>query len=136
MWTTVCDLASFNSHIYHRYHRDTVGLSKQELPGELSPEPNVYQENENEGGITIELDQVGPLYGPLDGTLNCDEAPAVTRPVNSNKVESNFLQQNAKFILSLTEGKQVSQVAVKEVIEGFRDIWKLEEIGYTSETES
>ena len=58
--------------------------------------------------------------GPLDGTLTRDEA-AVTRPV---KVESNFLQQNAKFILSLTERKQVSQVAVKEVIESFRDIWK------------
>lgn len=46
-------------------------------------------------------------------------APTAVSSTRHDEPEANFLEQNAKFILSLTEGKQV---AVKEVIEGCRDI--------------
>ena len=102
--------SAYNSHIY-RKHRVALGLEK---PVELEVE--VDTGHQSDYLATVELPYPGDsnseqqLHESGHQWCMCHTAPKA------------YTEQNAEFLMSLTEGKQLSQAAIEEVIEGCRRI--------------
>ena len=107
---------SFNSHVY-RHHRLDIGLLKtvESTSGLLQSNFTGIEEIE-EIPILPESEDFHSLLSPV--------SPHSHHSLQSAEVErrKKDVQENAKFIMSLTEGKQMSQVAVQEVIIGCRKV--------------
>lgn len=100
--------SAFSTHVY-RYHREEMDLSPRAGSGELrsfdqvddSPSKGIYQD------------------AMIDSSDNILAEPGFTF-IEYDPLENK--KMNAKFLLKLTEGRRLTQVALSDVIQGCRDI--------------
>ena len=104
----------FNSHIY-RHHRRAMGV-------ESTTEAEVPEENPDP---TFSVTAVsGDLYMQSPDAESTRDLPDVTPGTTGAPVQETSEVSAAKFLLRLREGRQISQVAVSDVIAGCRRICK------------
>lgn len=102
--------SAYNSHIY-RKHRVALGLEKP-----VEPEVEVDKGHQFDHLGTAEP----PYLGDTNSEQQLDEGGHQWHMCHT--APKAYTEKNAEFLMSLTEGKQLSQAAIEEVIEGCRSI--------------
>ncbi len=107
--------SAFNSHVY-REHRVALGLEKSgEIISSMNPAPSNAVQISSETALADEYEQTdGSEHGPYTSA----DQPSFSGA--SDHVE--YLKENAEFIMRLSEGRQLSQVAITDVIKGCRSV--------------
>ena len=113
-------ISAFSSHVY-RKHRTSLGLetsSNFSEPAESSTMNDLY-------AISLQ----GSVPVPLVASSSCedevDEEDYVSvSPLAAESHPNHQRMHNAVFLLTLTEGRQLSQVALYDIIQGCRRICK------------
>lgn len=108
--------SSFNSHIY-RWHRAAIGL--EHLTGEATTSQSPSHHNIS----TANSPKSRRLSEYEDDKGQHDES-SPRRVEDAFALDTTYRQTNAEFIMKLSEGRQLSQVAVDDIIEGCREICK------------
>lgn len=106
--------SSFNSHVYRR-HRVALGLEKAEA---LVVPPSPVPSNET---------QMSSLGGEHPHDEHCDgisyePESHTTRETLPPSAHVDNIKANAGFVMKLSEGRQLSQLALGDVIKGCRSI--------------
>lgn len=107
--------SAFNSHVYRR-HRVALGLEKDDVSSEVEHDPGPSHASQV-------LDE-HHFINPEDEELS-DELPDTMFASGRVALDSDnlhYLKSNAEFLMTLSEGKMLSQVAVDSVITGCRSI--------------
>ena len=109
--------SAFSTHVY-RYHREEMGLSLQTGPAELR---SVHPYDNHSFSTEIFLDAMidGSDDIMVEPETGNEAAPGLT-PVAHDPLQNK--KRSAKFLLKLAEGRRISQVTVRDVIQGCRDI--------------
>ena len=98
--------SAFNSHIY-RHHREAIGIgstTEQELESLTSP---LHSASEYEAESVA-------------AAAACNRDPPTAAPVSV--VGRNMKEEAARFLLTLREGRQISQAAIDDVISGCKSL--------------
>ena len=99
--------SAFNSHIY-RHHREAIGIdsaTEQHLESSTSTVPPVSE---------YESESVAAVV--------CDPLAVGSAPVNVEVVRRDMKEEAARFLLSLREGRHISQAAISDVISGCKNL--------------
>lgn len=101
--------SAFNSHVY-RHHRDAIGVAtiQDSTLGHSSSSAAPVQH-----GSDYEIESDSPVMPSVSATT------AVTCDIH---VVSDVRKKAAKFLLSLRDGRQISQAALTDVITGCKDL--------------
>ena len=113
--------AAFNTHVY-RKHRTSLGLEKSLVlsePAESSAMSDLH-------AVSLRSSTAVPVMVGYsdDSEVEGASISALTGQAGSYPNVSDQCMQNAVFLLTLTEGRQLSQVALNEVIKICRTISK------------
>ena len=115
--------SAFSTHIY-RKHRTSLGLEESHglsEPAESSAMIDLH-------AVSLRSSTAVPVMAVAsysdDSEVEGVSIPVLTGQVGSHPGVSDQRTQNAQFLLTLTEGRQLSQVALNEVIEICRTISK------------
>ena len=112
--------SAFNSHVY-RWHRAAIGL--EHLTGEdTSPSPTQQVLTSHHNISTANSPERCRLSDYEDDDGQHDERSP--RRVEDAFALDMYRQTNAEFIMKLSEGRQLSQVAMDDIIQGCREICK------------
>lgn len=98
--------SAFNSHIY-RHHREAIGIGsamEQQLASATSP-----------------LHSASEYEAESVAAAACDCDPPTT-PVSVEVVRKNIKEEAARFLLTLREGRQISQAAINDVVSGCKSL--------------
>ena len=117
-----CDVfrafSSYNSHVYRR-HRIALGLEKAEVP--VIPPSSEPSNDSPMSSYGDEYPVRAVTYEEHCG-ISCEPESCVTKKPLPSRAHVTDMKTNAEFIMKLSEGRQLSQVALGDVIEGCRSI--------------
>ena len=107
--------SGLNTHLY-RHHRDALGLEVEPLspPPHPSPKSATFEEN----------DEVIDLHSDIQVGTDSYLGDPYLKTLQLEPVAAEFDQQkwSAEFLLKLSEGQRLSQVAVQDVMDGCRTL--------------
>ena len=108
--------SAFNSHVY-RCHRAAIGLEHLTGAATTSQSPSHHNISTANSPESRRLSEYEDDKGQHD-----ESSPQ--RVEDAFALDTTYRQTNAEFIMKLSEGRQLSQVAVDDIIQGCREICK------------
>lgn len=110
--------SSYNSHVYRR-HRVALGLEKAEVP--VIPPGSEPSEDSPMSSCGDEYPVTAVTYEEHCG-ISCEPESCATKKPLPSSAHVAGMKTNAEFLMKLSEGRQLSQVALGDVIAGCRSI--------------